>query len=252
LLAQPSLGGEIPMNYFRFLLAYFLIFFGLFRVIKDRVLPSFVFLMTFCLLSLMIWQRQFAVARYAVTIEILTPVLLGIVALLYVPYSDRLFKGGIVALSLAMVITFRIPSWGRIPWNRNLFESELPRGFDYSKCAILNAHPHPMSFLIQSFPKNCRLIQVEQNITQPFEQQGPYQRHFTSLLQSDEIRNIYFLKVPDSNLPALAKLGYEIQPNLCKPVKNNLVPNLELCPAHRFIPATTQSKLFMILRFKFS
>lgn len=191
------------------------------------------YLILVALLAYAAWLKLFAIYRYAIGIEMLSPLL--IVLLL-----DRLGGGHawkLIALAgtLAVSILYAKPAdWVRTQWASRYVEAIPPALDAPERTAIFFASGEPTSYLIPFFPKDVRWLRLDSGFPGPQPPAQPFNAHRLDTLKKLDRDLRYVLILPKDrafakSILALYDLDYGAEP--CKTVTSNLMPSpYALCP----------------------
>ncbi|OGP75674.1 MAG: hypothetical protein A2V86_15350 [Deltaproteobacteria bacterium RBG_16_49_23] len=139
----------------------------------DRLLPVppdsknvFGFLITFFLVSYILWQEIFAYYRYIIPLELLGPILIGVL-LSFTIFSEkkRIFLQFI--LFMAIVFAVRSPNWVRLPWSHSFFGVKVPALEEATNPIVVMVGYEPTAYVIPFFPEQVRFVRVVSNFTNP-------------------------------------------------------------------------------------
>ena len=179
---SPYRVGEIPWRDWRIPILYALLplsillrlFFGRSKDSQQALAEPMIarYLLWVAVLSYAVWLGMFCIYRYAVPLEMLTPLLLVFaVGLLPLKLQTR----GILAALLLVVIAVTIQpgNWyRRVSWNEHFVEAKLPDLGDTSNLMLLMAGFEPYSHLATQFPANVPVVRIESNFASPNEDKG--------------------------------------------------------------------------------
>lgn len=170
-------------------------------------------LFAFCIFSYVIWQLYFSIARYIVTLEMLSPLIIFLLLMqLFTTQVSRLSSCFIVAylLLFSMMTTPMI----RIQWyDSSFFDLKLPDSVSRTPNATVlmaysvysfNRDPRPQQYLIPLFPAQWHFIGI------PFQDEKYAYDAKTAtqiLAQIDKEKNQLYLLTSDSNMPELYRIA---------------------------------------------
>ncbi len=131
---------------------------------RGGEIPFFVFI--FATGSYACWQAMFSIYRYAVLLEYVAPVFLGL-SLLLLFRNGR--AAGIAAIGLHAVLCAAVVplSFGRRPFADGYLQVEAPALPGLGEAVILMAGTGAHSYLVPSFPRGTRFVRVESNMHAP-------------------------------------------------------------------------------------
>ncbi|MDE1900104.1 MAG: hypothetical protein KGI37_00475 [Alphaproteobacteria bacterium] len=161
---------RLPILYVVLPVAVFLrLFFGRNRAASDRIAAPYAarYLIAAFALSYAAWVALFAIYRYAVTMEMIAPLLIVLaVGMLPLKVTTR----GLVAAFILAAVTASIQpgDWHRrATWTAHYVEAKIPALGDTSDLMILMASDEPYSHLVPEFPANISFIRVQSNFASP-------------------------------------------------------------------------------------
>lgn len=108
----------------------------------------------------LVWLKLFGVYRYLVPLEMLTPLLILVLAdrLALTRWIHGAALGGI---AVAFVLTTQPANWGRVPWAEDYFGVEVPAMRDPKRSMVLLAGAEPLGYVVPFFPREIPFIRVE-------------------------------------------------------------------------------------------
>jgi len=126
------------------------------------------FLLAFFLCSYVVWEQMFFIYRYALPLEMLSPVII-VILVMYLSRDEKKRAIAITVIFSASILFTRIPDWGRRPWPETFFNISVPTLKDPDNTIIimpfsLRARP---SYLVPFFPKGVRFMRFQSLITNP-------------------------------------------------------------------------------------
>ncbi len=117
-------------------------------------------MLTFCIVTYVVWQVMYSYYRYLVVLELLCPVLVFVLL-------DRILVHKRKAILLTILLLSIMLRWAdnfsvrRLPWTDNWFDLQLPVLEQPDKTIILLVdNRKPLAFLIPSFPPGIRFIRT--------------------------------------------------------------------------------------------
>jgi hypothetical protein len=124
----------------------------------SRLSPAARFVLTFAAASYVPWLLTFAIARYLIPIELLSPALIA--ALIGALVGAPPWRAGLTALALGLiVVTTRPADWGRVSWGAELYGVRVPPVADDG--LVVMAGTAPTAFLIPFFPPHISFIRAD-------------------------------------------------------------------------------------------
>jgi hypothetical protein len=195
-----------------------------------RMARQWRFLVTFAVVSFVLWTAQYSIVRYLLPLLLLSGAF--VVALL-----ARLVQPGVripafVMSALLLITTTTMPDWWRIEFGTRWFEVELPK-LDRDPLVLLTSDA-PMSYVLPFFPDDAKFLGVHNNISDARRQ----------TLMEETIRKrirdhegpLYALSYPaGSGVDALLERKILKVTETCVPVVTNMRTSpLELCRVVQF------------------
>lgn len=172
---DPPLVAEVPFREFRFAIAYLLIIgliaISLYKVCsrpkfspKKEIINYNVFslIIPFFTASYLIWQTQFSIYRYLMSIELLTPVLIVLIIGYIYPFKKQLLFISI-ALFIFIIATVKPLDWWRMGWSSNYFGIDEKSLYKYENSTIVMWGDEPTSYLVPHFPQSTRFVRIKGN-----------------------------------------------------------------------------------------
>lgn len=167
--------NDLPFRDVRFAVAYVLVAAVAIQILyrrKFEASPSVRWLLIFCVISYVIWQHQFSIMRYAMPLEMLTP--LVIYFLLTILFQDESLRDGAALTAYVLIMIIMSPSQAvRAPWYAgDYFNVQLPLAAKHQEQALVlmpisayafNLKPRPQTYLIGSLPERWRYVGVAFN-----------------------------------------------------------------------------------------
>jgi hypothetical protein len=119
------------------------------------------FLLIFFVISYILWQYQFSIQRYAMTLDILAPLMIYV--LLLNTCKTSVIVNSLLFLILAVLIISMKPMyWGRQPWTQSYFNVNLPKTLNLKKQSVvlIKEGGNPAGYLRPSFPVNWHFLSI--------------------------------------------------------------------------------------------
>ncbi len=126
------------------------------------------YLLGFFVFSYVVWEKMFCIYRYAVPVEVISPVILTIlVFFLFRREKVRVYL--LLALFAAAVFFAQPPNWGRVAWSDSFFNVRVPEIKNPDNTIIIMPfQPREIpSYLAPFFPKGVRFLRLESWLTKP-------------------------------------------------------------------------------------
>jgi hypothetical protein len=174
--------GEIEWRDWRLPILYVLLpmaltlrlFFGRNRAAADAIAAPYAarYLLACFVLAYGVWLAMFSIYRYAVTLEMIAPLLI-ILAIGMLPL--KIATRGLVAAFILAVVSASIQpgNWHRREvWLDHFVETDIPAMGDTSHLMILMAGFEPYSHLIPEFPPEISFVRIQSNFSSPEQDKG--------------------------------------------------------------------------------
>jgi hypothetical protein len=123
-------------------------------------------------LAYVVWLAMFSIYRYAVTLEMIAPLLIVLAAGM-LPFKMK--TRGIIAVLLLIIVAVSIKpgNWTRRDvWLDRFVEAQIPDLGDTSNLMILMAGTEPYSHVIPEFPPEISFVRVQSNFSSPEQDKG--------------------------------------------------------------------------------
>lgn len=147
-----------------------------YRLIRERHwVPLFSttyerFLVVGATLSVLIWAYEFGVYRYITSIEMLSFVLLWILAKSVLSgisprrYSPRLLPAAVAVLCLLCVMFEQPANFGRTHFAGKYFSAQIPTSLAKPNLTILMLSAEPYGYIVPFFPQSTDVIRLQGNL----------------------------------------------------------------------------------------
>jgi hypothetical protein len=163
----------------RYAVLYVLVLFWLLRMIRtgkeaaNEVRPANWsvgerFVLGFFVIGYVLWQLQFSILRYAITLESMAAMAILVLVL-------RIFRGfrarvlAVVVTCGILVLSMKPCQYTRSPWSDEFIECVVPKFENRSDVLVIIAHNRPFSFIVPYFQPQVRFVAVRNNLTKPFQ-----------------------------------------------------------------------------------
>jgi hypothetical protein len=203
---------------------------------KDRFDGAARYFIGAAVLSFIAWMLLFGVYRYAVTLEMLSPLLIVAAAGLW-PLTVKL-RAAVIAAALAGLFVTTMPGdWGRLPaWTQRMVEVTPPRLPDPDRAVVVMIGFEPTSFVIPAFPASVPFVRLQGYLMDP--DQGENGLTMLARQRVAEQRGHIYALFADWERGTVERVleHYDLMADFirCQEVPNNLSPvTLKLCPVMR-------------------
>jgi hypothetical protein len=247
---QPCLTSDAPFRDFRMPVIYSLliIYCGKIFITKNKCSEYYnlfqreyvQFLIIFFVVSYIIWQYQFSIQRYAMVLDILSPLIIYL--LITNIFNNQLISHCLVLfVFILLAVTLKPQNWGRFPWTKNYFTVEIPQTIDLQRKSVVINVDFGVSFLRAFFPKDWHFMSAglpwfPSNTCFPYA--DDFNIHFPAMnplispwFQDRQKYNYYvlFLDTPESTIENIVK---QYQFRLEKPcsIIQAKIQNYFICP----------------------
>jgi hypothetical protein len=249
---HPMRVGEIPWQDFRIAALYALLpaaaLARLFYADKKSGLPlawgeAARFLLWFAVFSYFAWLALFAIYRYALPLEMLSPLLTVVaIGLFPVRRKTRAIWATIVLVTVA--VTTQGGNWGRTDhWLPRAMEVVRPEIADPADTMILMAGYEPYSHVISEFPPEASFVRLQSNFTQ-IGYAPAMEKKIRGKIEAHKEKGGHFkMLIPTwQHRPAfdiLVGYGLRLDPRSCQEVDDLLYDKFDLCDV---VPAARNRK----------
>jgi hypothetical protein len=244
---SPYRVGEIEWRDWRLPILYVLLplavilrlFFGRNREASDAMARPYAarYLLASFSLAYVVWLAMFSIYRYAVTIEMIAPLLIVLaVGMLPLKISTR----GLVAAFILVVVAASVQpgNWTRrASWlNHRFVEAQIPDLGDTRHLMILMAGMEPYSHVIPEFPPEISFVRIQSNFSSPEQDKGINKLLHERIDAHRKEGGRFMVLIPpwqiDLAANAVSYFGIKVQPDKCLNVTDRLLNDspLKLCP----------------------
>ena len=204
--------------------------------------PRHTFLFLGAALSYLLWLKMFAIYRYLIVLEMLSPLLITL-ALHRLTWSRRawLLTAGLVLLVCQLAVSVED---SRKPWDARFVAVQVPAIDNPANSMVLMTGFEPMAYVIPSFPQGIPFIRIQGYLAGPGGTESRYvgeMRRRVSAFRGD----LLVLLHPGEEAAgrqALSAFGLRLAEGSCREVTSNIGPALRLCRV-AVDPATTGSPI---------
>lgn len=193
------------------------------------------FLMLTLAIAYLLWLKMFAIYRYLIGIEMLTPLAI-LLALRTLPIAACHTTRTAVVLLAIIAATSRPPDWIHVPWGPRFIDIQLPPIDQPERTMIVMAGHEPSSFLIPAFPPVIPFLRIDSQFTNPLETGNGFNARMKARIDA-HAGTLLVLYYPDQRPDVMEKLeqvGLGLEESACRPVTANIAPGpFALCPAVR-------------------
>jgi len=184
--------------------------------------------------SYVVWLRVFSIYRYAVTLEMLAPLLCAaLIATWPIREPRRILFAALCAVVL--VVATRPGSWGRVEWGPRFVAATAPRITDPHNTMVLMIGFEPASWVIPSFPPEVPFVRLQGYSHGPDDGDVGL-AHEARLRVANHAGAFYVLcSKLEQDLAKKVLARYDLVGDFgaCEAIKGNIDRNLLFCPAQR-------------------
>ena len=186
------------------------------------------FVITFWIVSFLIWATMYATYRYIIPLELLSGALLVFALGQIVP--RRWLPAAATICTVLAIFTVRYPAWGRVDYGDHWFAVEIPPVAPHALVLLLDNQP--LSVALPFFPSDGRFLGVN-NVNDPARQNRLEQE--IERIVREHTGPMYGLAArPDAGAAALDAHGLRRVAESCAPVViHKAVQALSLCRLER-------------------
>jgi hypothetical protein len=189
------------------------------------------FLAVLVVASFLLWMKMFAVYRYAIVCEFLTPVTIFLVLGSILRDPRRQLQTA-TACMVFLLVTLAPGHWGRRPWTGDYFDVALPALAEQRNSIVLVTGHDPVGYLIPFFPPQVRFLRIQGYLTGPSATLNRTDRLMMEAVAAHHGPLLVLFRVYEEwhALHALEFYGLEIDRSSCQ----SFVPGVEPQPEHPF------------------
>jgi hypothetical protein len=198
----------------------------------DGTSPAMLgFFVIFMVVAFILWMKMFAVYRYAVICEFLTPLTIFMVLGSLLRNTRRQLRTALVCMVIVLV-TLDPGNWGRRPWTSDYFDVRLPELPQPQATMVLVTGHDPMAYMIPFFPPQVRFLRIQGFVTGPSSRLNETDRLMMNALADHNGPVLILYRVYEEwhALNALDFYGLELDRSDCR----SFVPGVEPQQEHLF------------------
>jgi hypothetical protein len=174
-------------------------------------LPQFWFHSLFFVTSYAIWLKQFGHQRYALSLELMTGLMLFL-------SLDRILRNRrevtiVLGLLAVFIVSWTRPAnWGRIPYGNDWFGIAAPQDTAPSTLYVMMGDGEPFAYVIPFMPQTPRFVRLTGNV--PLEPSMPLGRKALSIIRAHTgaIRSLAVVELNEQHRARLARFGLVLVP----------------------------------------
>ena len=181
------------------------------------------------LLSYLLWLQLFAIYRYLIVLEMLSPLLI-VLALHRLISSSRAWLLVSAAVLLAAQLAVSVEMDGQ-PWQGPFVAVKVPAISRPASSMVLMTGYEPMAYVIPSFPPEIPFIRIQGYLAGPGPEEGDYvkeMRRRVAAFQGD-LYVLFHPREEKASREALAAFGLRLRDGPCAEVSSNIGPTLRFC-----------------------
>ncbi len=182
------------------------------------------------------WLAFFSIYRYAVTLEMIAPLLI-VLAVALVPLKAKKRNIAIILLLAVTALSVKPGDWTRREaWLDRFVEVNIPDLGDASNLTILMAGTEPYAHVIPAFPPEVAFVRIQSNFASPEEGKGINKLIAERIDARLQKGGRFMMLVPfwqiSSSDDAASFFGLKVVPENCLSVTDKLFhdTSLSLCP----------------------
>ncbi|MGC2422888.1 MAG: hypothetical protein WA666_00875 [Nitrospirota bacterium] len=163
------------------------------------------YLLGFFLFSFIVWEKMFCVYRYAVPIEVISPVML-IILVFFLFRSEKIRVYSLLVLFAAAILFAKAPDWGRGGWSDSFLHVSVPEIEAENALVIMPFSPRETpSYLAPFFPGSVRFLRLESWLTKPEDDGSKFQEEMKGVLNGHSGPEYLLSRDPETDNELLKK-----------------------------------------------
>jgi hypothetical protein len=140
-----------------------------FNPLSKKLLLAECYIFSFFVFSYIVWQSYFSIARYLLTLELLSPLIIYLLFSYFIKNTRLLNRLTLISLGLISLLMQPVPSTRSTDYEGTFFNLHLPAAINKIPHAVvlisypayaLNDYPKPQSYLIPYFPSDWEFLGV--------------------------------------------------------------------------------------------
>ncbi len=191
-------------------------------------------------LAYIVWLAMFSIYRYAVTLEMIAPLLI-VLAIGLAPIKNVERRLIICFILILIAGSVKPGNWyRRYAWLDGPFvQAQIPPLGDTSNLMILMAGFEPYSHLVPLFPPEIRFVRIQSNFSSPEQNKGINRLLRERVEAQKAAQGRFMMLIPSWQLgvgdEALSHFGLKLDTKGCQSVTDRLFDDksLSLCPASK-------------------
>lgn len=187
------------------------------------------FLLLGAALSYLLWLKMFAIYRYLIVLEMLSPLLITMALYRLLPSRRAwLLSAGLVLVACQLAVSVEHSRKG---WDGPFVAVEVPPIRDPQHSMVLMTGFEPLAYVIPSFPPAIPFIRIQGYLAGPGGKEGGYvkeMRRRVAAFQGD-LLVLFHPAEEAAGREALAAFGLARVEGSCREVVSNIGPALQLC-----------------------
>lgn len=121
------------------------------------------FLLAFFCASFVPWLLMFGIQRYAVTLEMLGPLVLFLLLSLVIRRHRALLIASLTCLAAIIFFADRA-DWGRVAFSRTWFDAQIPDALKKDDTLFVMLSDEPIAYVVPLLPATNRFVRIEGNM----------------------------------------------------------------------------------------
>ncbi len=233
---------EFPFRDVKIMIAYVLVPIAMLlwatrRAAPERALSSHAarLLFAFTAVSYVAWLNLFAIYRYAVTLEMLAPLVI-VIAIDFIPVAARYRTG---AAAIVLIVSIAAIRWDaavgwRPAWGAKLVAIDLPPIEEPSDTMVLMAGTEPLSYVVPSFPPQIPFLRVDSWLDSP-QSNTPFGQAMRTRIAAHH-GPLFGAFIPwegERAKAAFASYGLAFDPSKCRQITSNVGEPIRWCALER-------------------
>lgn len=136
---------------------------------ENRPVPVTALLVVFSVTGYLVWLALFRVLRYAHPVQMLAPLLIGVLLVSILRHQRRFVLIAACAVCITMAAWMKVGDYCRWTWSERLYDLQIPPLTDTSNALVLMAWQYnddpnvvaPLGFVVPYLPSDMRFVKID-------------------------------------------------------------------------------------------